>query len=74
MDKNKIKELTLDFSVLEDLGNLTSVKLCAGNHIVIEGYNQKALAEVKYEISRGNALKTGMLKEIWIPDGAGDQQ
>lgn len=63
-DRPKLKGIVLDFSILSDLEYIESMKLCAGDHIFIEGWSEKTRASVKYEILRSNALKTGLLKEI----------
>ena len=60
----KLKGIVLDFSILSDLEYIESMKLCAGDHIFIEGWSEKTRSSVKYEILRSNALKTGLLKEI----------
>ena len=71
-DKSKLRGIVLDFSLLSDLDEVISVKLCAGDHIFIEGLNEKTRATIKYEILRDNALRSGLLKEI--RDNQDDQQ
>lgn len=63
-DGQRLKQVTIGFSTLKDLECLMSLEFHSEN-IVIEGFNRKSKATMPYEITRGDALKSGILKEIY---------
>lgn len=62
-DGKKIKSITINFSMLQDMDNLGTVGLNKGDHIIISGWKNRGNAIVTYELFRNNAIDAGILKE-----------
>lgn len=62
-NKKKLKSITINFSSLQDLDDLISLDLSAGDHLTICGIKRGSLVNVTYKLFRKQALDSEILKE-----------
>lgn len=62
-EKQRLRGIAIDFSMFQDMDDLISVELNAGDHITIKGWKSKGSMVVTYELFRENAIAAGLLRE-----------